>query len=353
MLLYTTNAVMMRLTLDPTTGHYLYNPISVTLLCEVLKLFVSCLLVPAEALENAAEELRWNSVWPYGIPGLVYLIDDNLQYGIYLYLRPSEATLWANVRILTTAAIFRVLIRRRLSHWQWSSLVILTAGLVLAQSGQIDSVATTEDADANGTVPPPPPPLRLVLADGERTQLAHYSAKHGRLSDTSVQTADGDAQVRRGFFGLNLGHALILVVALIGSFGNVFGERLLKRDLEDSLHVQNAKLYAWGVLLNLVAFFWYGRANDDIVFGSLFQGWTPAVVVICLCQAAIGLCISLMFKYIDNLFKVWRTNYRSLARRESLALTHAVALIIALSQCHRGARGNRFKLPRLASSPPS
>ncbi|XRB13059.1 UDP-galactose transporter [Pseudoscourfieldia marina] len=275
--LYTSNAILMKLSRDPISGKYEYNPVAVTLMNESLKLAVSCVMIPPEAIADTGEALAWNNVWPYAVPGLVYLVDDNLQYGIYYYLKPSEATLWANVRVLTTAVVFRLLIGRELKYLQWISLLVLTVGLVLAHDSG-GSHAHGDALTALTPTPPPPPPARVVAAQ-ENESVA-------------------------GFLGLNVGHMLVLLVAVVGSFGNVFGERLLKRELEQSLHLQNAKLYFWGVVLNLVAFLWYGWASESVNVGSVLHGWNLWTFCLVFVQAAIGLTISVIFKFLDNIFKV-------------------------------------------------
>ena len=269
--LYAANSLLMKLSMDPAAGAYLYNPVAVTLLSDLIKLGVSVALLPYSATD--ADALIWKNLWPYSVPGLVYLIDDNLQYSIYRFLRPSEVTLWANVRVLTTAVIFRVIIKRRLSTIQWVLLFVLTAGLVTAQFDRVK-----RDGGGGGG---------------------------GGTGGDLEAPPDGPTSGANSFFGLNFGHLILLVVAVVGSCGNVLGEFLLKKDLGHSLQVQNFKLYSWGALFNFVAYVTTESRNDRALnIGNFFYGFNKYTVALACTQACLGLTISVMFKYIDNIFKV-------------------------------------------------
>eukprot|EP01062_Namystynia_karyoxenos_P074445 TRINITY_DN71330_c0_g1_i1.p1 TRINITY_DN71330_c0_g1~~TRINITY_DN71330_c0_g1_i1.p1 ORF type:complete len:389 (+),score=101.94 TRINITY_DN71330_c0_g1_i1:77-1168(+) len=226
-------------------GAYAYNPVAATLSTHTLKLAVSLLALRAQG--------RWperlpapGEVLPFAVPGIVYLIDDNLVFLALYWLRPSEFALFANARILTTAAFSRVLLNRRISGPQWSALTSLMLGLVVARLGAVQR--------------------------------------------------SGD-----NLHGLNPGHFVLAIICVVGALGNVYCEKLLKAEPGDSLHLQNCKLYVFSVTFNAIACVSYGKRSGAPM---LFGGWTAAVVALVIINAAVGLTNSVIFKFLDNLVKV-------------------------------------------------
>eukprot|EP01060_Flectonema_neradi_P003188 TRINITY_DN12033_c0_g1_i1.p1 TRINITY_DN12033_c0_g1~~TRINITY_DN12033_c0_g1_i1.p1 ORF type:complete len:217 (+),score=44.44 TRINITY_DN12033_c0_g1_i1:350-1000(+) len=145
-----------------------------------------------------------------------------------------------NIKVLTTAAALRVVMSRPITSLQWSSLCLLSLGLVSSRSSK---------------------ELHTV----------------------------------------NPGHFLVLLVCVIGSFGDVYNEKLLKNTTA-SIHLQNFKLYFFGLVLNGVAWGMYESRSSSNRF--LFHDWNSYVIALMLVTAAIGLTVSAIFRYLDNLVKV-------------------------------------------------
>eukprot|EP01086_Lenisia_limosa_P004026 TRINITY_DN1891_c0_g1_i1.p1 TRINITY_DN1891_c0_g1~~TRINITY_DN1891_c0_g1_i1.p1 ORF type:complete len:297 (-),score=37.02 TRINITY_DN1891_c0_g1_i1:14-904(-) len=96
-----------------------------------------------------------------------------------------------------------------------------------------------------------------------------------------------------------IGLCLVMVVCTLSVGNGVYSEMLLKT-VDQSLHFQNMQLYIFGIIVNFMLFF---VAEGSIL--NIFEGFTPLVWAIILCQASMGIVISAVMRLTDNIVKLF------------------------------------------------
>lgn len=193
-------------------GNVLYNTGAIILTVEFLKLAVSLGSIYRE--DPNMSEIRQFSLKQFAlfsVPGLIYCVNNNLFLWIVTQISPSIFQILLNLRIVVSAVLFRCLLGRQLSTWQWLSTVTLTIGASLAQVS-------------------------------------------GLTSNTTGFS----------FFGL----MLTLLYTLLSTVAGVYSEVLLKND-KLSLHGANSALYTWGVIFNGAMLVIQSQQSS----GGFFRGW--------------------------------------------------------------------------------
>jgi probable UDP-sugar transporter A4 len=65
---------------------------------------------------------------PYAIPGLLYFINNNLAVHMQLQMDPASYQILSNFKIATTAILYRLIIKHKLSRRQWFAVTLLFFG---------------------------------------------------------------------------------------------------------------------------------------------------------------------------------------------------------------------------------
>jgi UDP-sugar transporter A1/2/3 len=71
------------------------------------------------------------------VPSFVYVVQNNLLFIAASNLDVSTYQISYQMKILTTAVFFVVMLRRKITRIQWASLFILTVGVGLVQLAQV------------------------------------------------------------------------------------------------------------------------------------------------------------------------------------------------------------------------
>lgn len=159
----------------------------------------------------------------------------------------AMAVIFSNFSIITTALLFRIVLKRHLNGIQWASLLILFLSIVALTSGTETSQHSLAGHgfhhDALFS-----PSNSCLLFRSECPRKDNCTAKEWTFSEAQWNTtARVFSHIRLG-----LGHVLIIVQCFISSMANIYNEKILKEgnQLTESIFVQNSKLYFFGVLFN-------------------------------------------------------------------------------------------------------
>ena len=140
---------------------------------------------------------------------------------------------------------------------------------------------------------------RRVTAD---TVNATQVTEPSRLAD---QETEQDVNMFWGF-KISTGCLLALLQCLLSSSANIYNEKIFKEDtgLEESIYVQNAKLYMFGIIFNSVTLLVRSEFRSHILRCGFFYGYNIHASLLIICTAAFGLTVALILKFRDNMFQV-------------------------------------------------
>lgn len=240
-----------------------WNPALFLTITELLKWIISAIFHIRE--RRAAKqptifsmislELLWDTRH-YGIPSALYFVNNNLNMWIFFYLPSHIVVMTYNLKIVALMIIATYFLKQTFSLLQWLAGITVLAGVCIIQY----SPGSSDNSESEG--------ISIVL--------------------------------------ITLAYGCVNAV-LSGSAGT-YCEYLYKfiekekgtPEWQQSIHVQNMKLYSYGILLGLAGFFASGQTlnkND----GAYEFHWIH--VVILACGTLNGLVIGAIMKYLDNVVR--------------------------------------------------
>uniref|UniRef100_A0A8B9S6L7 Solute carrier family 35 member A5 n=1 Tax=Apteryx owenii TaxID=8824 RepID=A0A8B9S6L7_APTOW len=231
---------------------YDYLPTTVNICSEVVKLVLCVVLAlwvkkKEDCLDHHFECLSWKNFcnsMKWSIPAFLYFLDNLIVFYVLSYLQPAMAVLFSNFVIITTALLFRIVLKRQLSWVQWASLVILFLSIValtLGTGGHQHSLAAhgfhhnTFFSPSNHCLLYDEPEEKC-LEKGNCVASSFLPSFQWNVTSTMA----GALKPLR----LSLGHLLILVQCFISALANIYNEKILKDgdQLAESIFVQNTFL---------------------------------------------------------------------------------------------------------------
>lgn len=113
-------------------GSIMFSSATMNLVLELVKLTFSIIALLCTSNQPplmlfAQGSLIENSL-PYAIPGLLYFINNNLAVHMQLYMDPASYQILSNFKIATTAVLYRIIIKQKLSRQQWIAIALLFFG---------------------------------------------------------------------------------------------------------------------------------------------------------------------------------------------------------------------------------
>ncbi|XP_054642969.1 probable UDP-sugar transporter protein SLC35A5 [Dunckerocampus dactyliophorus] len=290
---------------------YDFLPASVNLLAEALKLLF-CLTMSARVFiqeGRSYRELRCSSAssllrsLKWAVPAFLYFLDNLIIFYVLTYLQPAMAVLFSNFVILTTAVLFRIVLKRRLSWVQWAALVILFLSIVSLTTGSGSSQKSMSVLRVHSNPLSIPSNSCLLY-----TQLLEQM-KNSSASGSWVSTLPGQAW-RDSLVGklrsMGIGHILLLLQCFISAMANIYNEKILKEgdQLTESIFIQNSKLYVFGVMFNGLTLVTGQEARGLTVHCGILHGHNIFSLALVVVTAALGLSVAFILKFRDNMFHV-------------------------------------------------
>jgi len=227
-----------------------WNPQTGVVMQEVIKALVCVVLLLKDGGLRTVFADR-NEALKTAIPAICYLIQNNLQYVAVGYLDASTYAVLYQLKILTTALLSVVILRKDLVCIQWVSLGLLTIGV-----------------------------SAVVLS---------------QMSGSS-----GDEGKSKGMDTILPGLAAVLTACLMSGLAGVYFEKLLKGSTV-SLWARNLQLALYSIVIGLVGL--YGESMNSSVRTDFFHGYTTTVWLSILNNAFGGLLVAVVIKYADVILK--------------------------------------------------
>ncbi|XP_038050636.1 probable UDP-sugar transporter protein SLC35A5 isoform X2 [Patiria miniata] len=296
-------------------GGFDYLPVAVNLCAEIIKLLVCCMLslntITKERLKkcwvfafSVYDVLR---LFKWSIPGLLYFLDNLIAFYVVASFEPAMVVLLNNFVIISTALLFRLILKRKLSQVQWASLVILflTIMSLSHQSHEAESHRTSGINNMKAIHPTKLPSSHHVTCVTDTSQIDHCSSL--KLCSTKQNKWHVLHHIDSiSIIGKYQGYVWVILQCFISSLANIYNEKIFKegKGFEDSIYVQNTKLYLFGVLVNFMSIISINNFWERTVKCGLFHGFNVFSFLLVLDSAFMGLTISLILKFRDNMFHV-------------------------------------------------
>ncbi|KAL8622796.1 hypothetical protein ACOMHN_026917 [Nucella lapillus] len=239
-------------------GKIPYSSSALNFLIESIKFAVAATLLVLEVQRGGTfQRPSLHQALPFAVPGVLYSINNNLSVFMQVHMDPATYQVLGNLKIVTTAVLYRLILKRPLKAQQWISVGLLTS------AGFCDSIGN-------------------MVGKGQIDLKEQYITATGLFA--------------------------ILTYCLISALAGVYSEFILKKDLHTSLHLQNMMLYSFSISLNFAAWFFSQGFSESSEVGAMFQlfkGFSVYTWLIILTQAFNGLGMSVVFKHGSNLVRLF------------------------------------------------
>lgn len=288
---------------------YDFLPASVNLLAEALKLLF-CLVMSVRVIVREGRSCRelgcgssssFLTSLKWSVPAFLYFLDNLIIFYVMSYLQPAMAVLFSNFVILTTAVLFRIVLKRRLSWVQWAALVVLFLAIV--------SLTTGSGGHQNSVAMPGIHSNPLSTPSNSCLLYTQLLEQMRNSSESWASSLPGEAwreRVVEKLRSLGVGHILLLLQCFISAMANIYNEKILKEgdQLTESIFIQNSKLYAFGVVFNGLTLGFSREARGLTMHCGLLHGHNIYSLGLVLVTAALGLSVAFILKFRDNMFHV-------------------------------------------------
>ncbi|XP_059163274.1 probable UDP-sugar transporter protein SLC35A4 [Physella acuta] len=229
-------------------GHVSYDSSSMVLIMETIKFLLALLMAWPELSIGYLSSIRLKQILPFSLPAVCYCINNNLSVFMQDQMDPATFQVLCNLKIASTALLYRIIMRRKLRLLQWASLGLLTfAGGLNSYSGLTEKSLSLQEI--------------------------HITLK---------------------------GVIMALLYCAISGFAGVYTEYILKKDSKASLPLQNCYLYSFGILFNFCM--WYIQGEEQ---SNFFHGYTKYTWLVIVSQAVNGLVMSLIMKHSSNIVRLF------------------------------------------------
>lgn len=184
------------------------------------------------------------------VPSFLYTVQNSLQYFSMSCLSAPVFQVLYQMKIITTAIFSVLILAKRITGFQWISILFLAVGVALVQ-----------------------------------------------LSQTSA-SSEGKANSIAGLIS-------VMVGCLTSGFAGVYFELVLKSS-KASIWLRNIQLSVIGIVISGLSC--YSRDGSSIQQRGFFAGYNTWVWAVVTLQAAGGLLVAMVVKYADNVLKGFATS---------------------------------------------
>nr|AKN21640.1 slc35a-4 [Schmidtea mediterranea] len=228
---------------------------------EFFKFFMSLLILLYTFKMNIKKfltHLRENVIndpWDWlliSVPAILYVLQNNLLFVAISNLDAATFQVCYQLKLLTTALFFRLMLGKPQSKVQWFSLVLLFVGIGLVQLQGTKPSSNSNASQQNPTV----------------------------------------------------GIIVVIVASLMSGFSGVYFEKLLK-NTPKNVWIRNVQLSTYGVVFGLLTVF--STDKTRVISKGFFFGYDYLVWIVIIIQSVGGLLVAVVIKYADNIFKGFAT----------------------------------------------
>ena len=256
-----------------------FSSLTLNLLIELFKLILSlsALIYSKEIHLNQMNCCRvFRQSLPYSIPALLYFVNNNLAVHLQIQMDPTSYQILSNFKIFTTTILYRLIMKRTMMKQQWFGLVLLFLGGLSYSCG-------------------------LMRNSSSKSKLDSDIDKHEMYIHP-------------------LGIPMIFVYCILSGLAGVYNEWILKRNYQESIHLQNIFIYIYGTVFNFIPILPLIIQTSSIQV-NLLHGFSFYTWLIVFTQVFNGLFMSVVMKYSSNLVRLFIISF-------SLIVNAVLSLIV-------------------------
>eukprot|EP00053_Salpingoeca_punica_P003533 m.43656 g.43656 ORF g.43656 m.43656 type:complete len:380 (+) comp12245_c1_seq2:107-1246(+) len=248
------HSVLISLSKD-AAGRIPFQGASVVACQELAKLLICTVLHMAGGRGQRLPSVAGGHLQPafllYALPAASYAINNNLAVFLQTQMDPATFQILCNLKIGTTAVMYRLLLGRPMRSQQWWALSLLCAAAMLSTAGSLAA---------------------------DPRQAASERATHIT----------------------SLGLFLIIAYCINSGFSGVFTEYIMKKHPALTVYYQGILLYSFGSVVNVGGFLFSTEEAS-----SFFEGFGPLVWLIIITQAVNGLIFATIMKHASNILRLF------------------------------------------------
>ena len=238
-------------------GQNAYLTSTAVIMGEVFKVIVSSILAfvmgddkPSAIWANPLELLKT------GVPAFLYLVQNNLQYVAVSNLHAATYQVTYQLKILSTAIMSVLLLKREISSTKWLALGLLTVGVACVQISSIPA---------------------------------------GKLAAEQPN------------LNMPVGLSATIAACCCSGLAGVYFELILKKT-DVGLWVRNIQLGLYSIVIGYIAYtFEVDAMGDAKPVDGFFHGYTSITIFNIMVQSCGGLIIAVVIKFADNILKNFST----------------------------------------------
>lgn len=224
------------------------------------------------------DQLRYTGKWRLALPALLFSLQNTVLFVAMTHLHATAFMVLYQSKVLLTACLMVVVLKRTFSIRKWTSLVVLVGGIVL-----------TQVSGGAGTAAAPP----TVLDSSDGSGMLNGSATPIQMEESASAS-------------VALGVGAVLVAASSSAVGSVGMEWLLKTSDTAFLSTKNVFLSCFSLIMVGIPTIWSLDADQRTISGCL-RGVDSVVWLMILNQALGGILVALTLTYADNMLKGFAT----------------------------------------------
>lgn len=187
--------------------------------------------------------------------------------------------------------------RRKLNRVQWASLLILFLSIVSLSNEKKELHHEHHQRIIRDILP-----TETELEENEDDTNVCWKLRRTSVSWNSTDVHEENP----GAFRIGKAHVLVMVQCVLSSSANIYNEKIFKEGggMDESILLQNTKLYIFGVFFNAVTLFLRPEFRSHALNCGLFYGYNSHATLLIVVTAFFGLTVALILKYRDNMFQV-------------------------------------------------
>ncbi|KAF9577465.1 hypothetical protein BGW38_007310, partial [Lunasporangiospora selenospora] len=208
---------------------------------------------------TSSRRCRLPAILLFAVPGAIYFFNNNLTFVLLSMMPAPTYVVLSNLKILTTGLFSYLFLHRMLSFSQWVSLGVLFLS----------------------------------------TAISQVDLEKGLTLAISLQA-----------------FLLMILFCSLSAAASVFSEYVMKeRFANESIHIQNMKLYMFGILFNGVTYLLSaptgpttGADGTTVAPAGFWSDMVPIHFMVILAYASLGLVTSAIIKFAGSITKVYASS---------------------------------------------